>query len=311
MRKIPLLPAIVAGAIAVLAPPAPPPAWAWPQASEPSPEDKKAAAKEFAEGQKAFKAGDFRHAAESFEAAYGHAPHHSALWNAARAWHKADEKTRAANLYARYLEEAPANTKDRNSATEALRDLSKQLGRFEIHASELEDVRVDDQPLEAGRNTVYVTPGAHLVTAKKGGKVVQKTETAQAGAETSVVLVAPPPEPEAPPPPPPPPPERGGLSPLVVVVGGALTVVGVGATIASGADVLSQRKTFDADPSQENLDIGRSKQARTNVLLGVTVGVAALTGVVAIFFTDWGGAKEADTVKVGLGLGRVSVEGTF
>ena len=46
--------------------------------------EQRTAAKEFAAGERAFSAGDYRRAAESFEAAYRASPHHAPLWNAAR-----------------------------------------------------------------------------------------------------------------------------------------------------------------------------------------------------------------------------------
>src|SRR5580700_7027743 len=78
-----------------------------------SEDDRRAAASFFAEGQKAYNGGDFRHAAESFESAYKRAPRLPPLWNAARAWDKGGELVRAANLYASYLRKAPPNTPDR------------------------------------------------------------------------------------------------------------------------------------------------------------------------------------------------------
>src|SRR5579883_1186046 len=90
-------------------------------------EDRRQAARDFAEGDRAFKDGDFRHAAESYERAYQRVPHYSALWNAARSWDHAGEPSRAANLYARYLREAPPRARDRNSAQRLLRALSNRL----------------------------------------------------------------------------------------------------------------------------------------------------------------------------------------
>ena len=84
----------------------------------------KQAAKSFHDGEKAFAAGDYRKAAESFEAAYKAKPHHAPLWNAARSWEKAGEPVRAANLLEKYLQEAPAGARDRDQATAALADLS-------------------------------------------------------------------------------------------------------------------------------------------------------------------------------------------
>src|SRR5262252_3080727 len=72
-----------------------------------SPEDLKQAAKLFAEGQKSYREGDYRHAAEAFEGAYKKAPRLPPLYNAARAWQKGGETVRAANLYASYLRKAP------------------------------------------------------------------------------------------------------------------------------------------------------------------------------------------------------------
>ncbi|MCW5836048.1 MAG: hypothetical protein KIS78_26850, partial [Labilithrix sp.] len=117
---------------------------------------RQAAQAQFAEGQRAFAAGDFRRAAAAFEEAYRTKPHHSPLWNAARSWQKAGEGTRAANLYARYLEEAPAGARDRDQATAALADLASKLGRLVVQAGGAADVRVDSAPLEG--DGVYVPP---------------------------------------------------------------------------------------------------------------------------------------------------------
>src|SRR5258708_39824655 len=68
-----------------------------------SADDRRQAAKDFADGDRAFKEGDYRGAAVAYERAYARVPHHSALWNAARAWQRAGELARAANHYAHYL----------------------------------------------------------------------------------------------------------------------------------------------------------------------------------------------------------------
>ena len=252
-------------------------------------EDRKAAAKLFSEGQHAYHAGDFRHAAESFEAAYARAPRLPPLWNAARAWQKGGDLVRAANLYASYLRKAPPSAPDRNSATAALRDLSTKLGALEIHAESMSELKLDGVAIELGDQSaaslvVYVTPGAHVIEGSHDGKLVRQTPTAIAGTSVSVVLLAPV---ETPPPPvvleekP-----SRGWSPIVVAIGGGVTAVAAGFLIGSGLDTVGQRSTFDANPTQANLDTGRADETRTNVLLGVTLGLAVLTGVAAIF-VDW------------------------
>ena len=113
---------VVAASLVVLASPA---------RGEPTERDRKTAQASFQAAQKAFKAGDFRHAAEKFDEAYKRAPHHAPLWNAGRAWHQAGELTRAANIYAKYLREAPPNAPDRNRAIVALKQVQVKLGRID------------------------------------------------------------------------------------------------------------------------------------------------------------------------------------
>jgi hypothetical protein len=285
-----------------------------------SEEDRKAAAKLFGEGQRAYNQGDFRHAGESFEAAYKHAPRLPPLWNAARAWHKGGELVHAANLYASYLRKAPPTAPDRNSATSAMRDLEGRVARLEVHADGFSDLKVDGVAIDlddqnARSFVVYVTPGTHVVEGAQAGKVVSEHPTAGAGSAMSVVLVVPttetvvtppPPQPLPPPHEPDKPEKRGGWSPIVVVVGGSLTAVAGGFLIWSGLDTVGQRSTFNASPTQANLDTGRSDELRTNVLVGVTAGLGVLTCLAAAF-VDW----KPKSTHVGFGLGSAFIGGTF
>lgn len=280
--------------------------------------DVRAASKSFADGERAFRAGDFTHAAEAFEAAYAAAPHADALWNAARAWHRAGEAVRAANLYAQYLREAPPNAPDRNSATNALVSLSAKLGRLEIHREGVDDVRVDGRPVDGA--SVYVYPGRHLVSGRRAGERVEQTESVAAGAVVSIVFAPAPTPPAAPPtiapppasPPPPPaaaPARASGWSPTIVWIGGGITALAAAATVWSGLDTLAQRDAFFESPSQDKLDAGRAKQTRTNVLLGASVGLGVLTAATALFLVDWRGRPK--DVEVAIGPQAVSVSARF
>ncbi len=282
-----------------------------------TPEDRKEAAKLFHEGSRAYAHGDFTHAAQSFEAAYARAPRLPPLWNAARAWDRAGEPVRAANLYAAYLRKAPPSAPDRNSATAALRKIEPKLARLQVHAMDVQDVKIDGTAaadIAEDLSEVYVAPGSHVLEGTHAGKAVRVVQDAPAGVTTSVVLQAPP---EAPPPTAPPPPQvhhpaHGGISPIFFFVGAGLTAVAGGLTIWSGVDTLGQRSTFDAAPTQANLDEGKSRQTRTNVFIGVTAGLAALTGVTAIF-VDWKGhaSRERAALRVVPGWGSLAVEGAF
>jgi hypothetical protein len=294
---------------------APARAVAQPQPAPPAPSqaNRDAAAAAFAEGERAFAAGDYQRAARSFAQAYALAPHPAALWNTARAWHEAGELARAANLFAKYLREAPAGAPDRGSATKALEDLSRKLGRIDVFAPGLADVRVDDTPADGG--IVYVSPGTHVIRARAKSGVLQRTREVEAGAVIEVALVgeavdpaSPPRDPAPPPaastplplklatppgegslptPPAPTQPSSRGWSPIVVSVGVAVTAVLAGVTIGSGVDTLNTRDRFDRNPIEANRAAGEDAQLRTNVLLGVTIGSAALTAVAAIWLVEW------------------------
>lgn len=285
---------------------------AWGQESD---DDRKMAAKLFGEGQKAYREGDFRHAAEAFEGAYKRAPRLPPLYNAARAWQKGGEIAHAANLYASYLRKAPPSAPDRNSATSALRDLDTKLARLELHAADISDLKVDgvavaaeDQPPSA--LVIYVTPGTHLVDGTRDGKPVHEQPSATAGTSMSVVLavteqpvVVQPPVIVAEK-------SRGGISPIVVIIGAGATVVAGGFLLWSGLDTTGQRNTFDASPTQANLDTGKSDELRTNVLLGVTLGLAAITAITTIF-VDWKGKKSNASARLHFGPMSGMLEGTF
>lgn len=262
----------------------------------------KSAARHFADGQKAFTAGDFPRAGDAFEAAYRDRPHHAPLWNAARSWQRAGEEVRAANLYARYLREAPPDAPDRDQATSSLRTLQGKMGRIELHAAGVDGLRLDGRL--ADTTVVYVAPGEHVAEADDKGARVRKVVSVRAGEMVSVTLAhessAPAPAPVVGPP------RRGEepaiaesrrpLPPAVVVIGGVLTVVAGGLAVASGLDTIAKRDAFPAERTQTRLDEAFASQSRTNVLIGTTVGLGVVTGVLALFFTDWNGSRAGGDV---------------
>ncbi len=299
-----------------------------PQAEVPSAAARRDAAQKFVEGTRAFDAGDFHRAGEAFEAAYALAPHPDALWNAARAWHSAGEDARAANHYAHYLRDAPPQARDRASAQSALRALARKLGRIEVHASEgVDDLRVDEGPVTGA--VVWVAPGVHVLRGRSARGPVEQQTTVAAGGDVSVLLS---PQPSASPPTSTPistpiptsaptlaiapdalgPSRRSGWSPAVVVVESAVTLAAGGVLVWSSIDTLQTRHTFDQTPTQATLDAGKSEELRTNVIIGVTGGLALLTGMTAIFLVDWRGHREAQPgVALGAGVGSAFLRGSF
>src|SRR5690606_30280718 len=145
-------------------------------------------------------------------------------------------------------------------------------------------------------DVVYVAPGEHLAEADAPTGVVRKVIRVAPGELVSVTLTPDePPGTDAPPP-------RGGesptasadddarrLSPAFAIAGGALSLVGAGVTVAAGLDTVAKRDAFLEDRTQSRLDDAFASQTRTNVLLAVTLSAAVVTGIVAVFFTDWSG----------------------
>ena len=277
----------------------------------------------FLEGERAFAEGDFVRAAQAVEAAHRIAPHPDVLWNAARAWDRAGEAVRAANLYERYLRDAPAGARDRNGAIEARKRLAAKLGRIDVIAPGLGDVRVDEQPLTGDR--AYVTPGAHVIAGALGDRRVTKTATVAAGEAVSVALVVEAKPPPAAPPPAPtivvmPSPAPRGPEPLLatwqrafVGAGFGLTAVSGALLIWSGVDTSKARSAFDRAPTHEALSNGYAKQTRTNVLIATTSGLGAISLGSTIVFAVLRRFQPAPvaTISVGPSSASISLGGRF
>lgn len=292
---------------------------------EPDAQAKKEAATRFREAEKAFKKHDYATAALAFEQAYEIAPHPAALFNAATAYQKAGNLTRAANLCARFLRDAPANDSRRDKANALISELTPKLGRVAVEASTAKDVQLDGKPPEL--DVTYVDPGDHFVTGKFGDKGVTREVAVVAGSLARVVLEPPRAEKSSLE-------EEGAnedpfasdarkdapaektkpLSPTWFYVGVGATVVLGAATVWSGLDTNKARDDFDSAPTQEGLDDGRSKQTRTNVLLVGTAVAGVATATIGIFFTNWSGKKKAAPTadaQLGIGPGFVNVRGRF
>lgn len=252
------------------------------------------AGKHFAAGADAFRRGDYATAGREFDAAYALAPHPNPIWNAAQAWERMQDLARAANRYSVYLDVAPEGAADREGAVTALARLSPKLARLSIHVRGDADsgVQVDGKPANVGIFFVY--PGAHEVTAHVGTRTSRKNVDIRAGMVESVIFTdeaASPPDAAAGVPTerklrvelPPERPSSGGLPAWTVWLGGGATLACLGVTIASGVDTLSARDQFVSHPSEEALRTGHSRQTRTNLLVGVTAGLAAATLAAALF----------------------------
>ncbi len=302
------------------------PAYADEDRPEPDASAKKEAAQKFRAAEKAFKRHDYEAAAQGFEAAYEIAPHPAALFNAATAHQKAGRLSRAANLCARYLRDAPDTDPRRDKANALIGELTPKLGRVKIQASGASEVALDGTRPDL--EITYVDPGDHVVTGSFGDKGAKREISVVAGSLVRVVLE-------------PPRPDKGSglveegsdgdpdldardarrddaaeknkpLSPTWFYVGTGATILLGGITVWSGLDTNKARDAFDQNPTPDGLDSGRSKQTRTNVLLGATAVAAVATGTIGVFFTNWKSEKKKPPpIDAELGVGFVNVRGRF
>ena len=64
-----------------------------------------------------------------------------------------------------------------------------------------------------------------------------------------------------------------------------------------GADAVRSQCAGQGESCQAYQD-GRSKQLRTNVLLGTTIGLGVVTGVIGVFFTQWSHPKPVEKASI-------------
>lgn len=294
-----------------------------PDEKEPAPERRARASERFKAGQTAFSEQRYPIAAEAFEQAFALAPHHAALWNAARARESAGQKRLAANHYQRFLDTAPADARGRPEARKSMEALIPQLGRLDITAVGATRVTVNGDPVHGA--TYYADVGEQHVIAQFPHGQRDARVTSTAGVRTPVTLSAPaaPAIPAAAPgsrsagPAPAGPTTRdqpredddGGWSPLVVVVGGIVTLAFAGTGIWSAVDGQDANDAFAADPSEENKQDRNRVNFRTITVFGLATGAAIFTTITAVWLVDWG--SDDDTTSVVLTPGGLAVSGRF
>jgi hypothetical protein len=291
-------------------------------AGPPDAERLKIAAEEFDAGRRAFKVKDFENAAVHFENADRDAPSPEALQSAMRARKEAGQIARAATLGAWGMVRHPNDKPFNDYAKQLLVEADKTLHRVNIGCQPDCTVVVDNKVMpfpESAGATVYLEPGPHAVVATwsnnrhrnadvnavPGGnsKLVFNAASSDKNASTDTPSGSHDPaaattEPQA---------DRGadddkkaGLPPLVffiglgttAVLGGALTWSGIHTLNNPGTDRVQEVCATQGNTSPACQDIlaeGKANETRTNVLIGVTSVVAVTTGVIALFFTNWGG----------------------
>lgn len=308
---------------------------------QPPPERIKAAAEEFDRGRRAFLAKDYGEAAVHFESAYRDAPRAETLRLAIRARKEAKQLARAATLAAVAQQRYGGDAATSQLARQTLDEAAPLLHEYDVTCSADCSVTADGRVVSQGdalRLRIFLEPGPHdLGIGFAQGSVARHVESKKGGKEPLSF--------EPPPPPPVTPPPTGGpgagaggpggdrpkpveapstkpLSPIVFFVGAGLAVALGGATVVSGLDAQEnpgvdavRRDCAGKDESCPTYQEGRDAQLRTNILLAATGGVALVSGVLGVFFTDWSGGRPAKAgaprPSVGLAPGGVVVTGRF
>jgi hypothetical protein len=273
----------------------------------------------FDAGRGAFKVKDFENAAVHFENADRDAPSPEALQSAMRARKEAGQVARAATLGAWGMARHPNDKTFNDYAKQLLADADKTLHRVNIACQPECTVVVDNKVMpfpEGASATVYLEPGPHAVVATWSNNRHRNSDVnAVPGGNSKLAFNASSPEKSASTDTPSgshepgtgtePAADRGGeddkkgggLPPMVFYIGLATTAVLGGVTTWSGIDTLNNPGTDtvqncvprDSPHCQDLLAQGKANETRTNVLIGVTSVVAVTTGVIALFFTNWGG----------------------
>ncbi len=272
------------------------------------------AAQEFDAGRRAYTSQDYATAADHFENAYRDVPSVEALRLAIRSHRQAGHAARAATLAEVALRRYGNDPGTASLARSTLQETRPKVFKLSIQCEPECGIVVDDRAVfdETAEDFVlYVEPGAHRVAATwkdERGRAIEVQ--GQAGNETQAVFRAPSLDDDEEVPPTP----GGGvqvlggtrdrdmaedtgkgLPPAVTYVGIGLTAALAGATIWSGIDTRKhpgrdavREQCIDQGESCSLYQDGLSRQRRTNVLLGTTLGVAAVTSVVGLVYTRWG-----------------------
>ena len=278
-------------------------------------QQRQAAAAAFDRGTTAYLQEDFATAARWFEMANDLAPASGALMQAIIAHRRAGNELRAATLALRLIARFPDDGAMVEHAQAVIDDLGEQFFRVDVACDAECAVEVDG--MLSSHTSFYLSPGEdHTVAATFDTGTEQQTLQGEAGEVRAIAFEAPagatrvehpaehgdPIQPRGPVTGPldrdPAPSDEGsgGISPAFFVTALVLTA-GAGATLAwSGIDTLNARDEYeetamsgDLALAREMYDDGQALELRTNLLIGVTGGLAALTLLFALL-TDWGGS---------------------
>ena len=236
----------------------------------------------------------------------------AALIQAIRSHEHAEDYARAATLALRLASQFP---RDRAAARQSARTLehAERLVRIEPSCSERCTLELEGVLIELAPFFVDAGP-AHTLRATFDGGTVERRVAGLEGQVQTVSFDAPAPRVAETVPVPAvsegaavvPAAGRGespaaaaseGISPVFALVACGATAVAGGLLTWSGVDTLSGVPAYRANPTAAGLADGQSRESRTDVLIGVTAGLAA-TAVVLSIVADWDGPDAPAQVAI-------------
>lgn len=255
-------------------------------------EDRSEAADAYDQATSAYLAQRYELAAHWFERAYRLVPTSTALLQAVRAHYKAGNTIRAANLALLLRDRYPADADAGKTASSVIQAAQPTAVLIKADCEKECTLELDGALIQ--HDTFFVS--ADVEHSLKAAFETGETSTivrGEAGSTEDVRLAAPLP------PPPPPIPRWTFFSSLGATVAlGAVTIWSgldanngvdayeAAARTANSPGINTSGSPTPADEAQGLLDEGQSKERRTNILIGVTAGMAATTAVLGVF-TNW------------------------
>ena len=277
--------------------------------------------REFEAGIAAYQAKDFATAAGHFESAQKLRPHPVVLFNWALAESKLGSYVSALAHFDQVLADAetPKSLLPQVESERAV--AARNVATLEIDSADRAQTFVDDRPIDGRPAVASVDPGnRHVRVVLDGKTVLDRDFQVRAGERLRVAvdrtreLVVP----TATAKPPPQPPPSAGPSPIWFYAGAGLTAVLGGVTVWSALDTKSAFDDYERDLpelSQSQVDArvaaGHDKEARTNLLLGVTAVAAIGTAALGLFVVDFGGSKREPRTGLWIGPTGLSASGQF
>lgn len=286
-------------------------------------EDRAEAAEAYDQGTSAYLSERYESAAHWFERAYRLVPTSTALLQAVRAHQRAGNSIRAANLALQLDDEYPSDPRLKRIIDHVVKAVKPANVLVRAQCEKACTLELDGALVQHPR--FFASPDVeHSLKAAFDDGETSAVVQGSAGTTKKVTLAAPAP------PPPPPVPRWAFFSSLgaTVALGAVAAWSGIDANkgvsayesaaqSASSPGINSGASPTPQEQAQALLDEGREKERRTNILIGVTAGMAATTAVLGVF-TNWKGESRDATSKriepsIGVSTkgGALAIKGRF